>query len=601
MYQFYYAKEKKIEDSKWSGKLTEESYEPDTTRVTMWEEHCLECAAPICFGTCPNYEARVDGRCKRMENGIHLFKHEKAVGGYSAHVKFRKWGNMMTIIYPAWPNPEQLQRMQKYQRFQGNLLRFVLNLRLPVKLRWIFTRCVEFAFRYYLKKKKNSTTESEAFYLHAVSCEKESFYLIMEVFEEEKGVFRKSFLMKPGENSFWIPKEELSKECFKSGNLIKIYPEDNKEAELEFFWCDFVTGQPVAGERKEPADKVKCLVWDLDNTLWNGTLVEKEEGANLELRNGILEILQELDRRGILCSIASKNDETPAMEELKKLGVSEFFLYPQINWGAKSDSIKKIAKLLNIGTDTFAFIDDSVFEQKQVNTELPEVRIYDASDFMKLLQDSAFDVQVTEESSQRRLMYQAEVKRNEVKIEQGADIENFIAACQIKIKMFHPDTEQERMRCYELVQRTNQLNASGIKYSEERFEQILSGEKGDCWAFSCGDIYGSYGIVGFLCCRKKETVLEITEFAMSCRVAGKYVESAVFSWLLQEYEVENGTLSVVRTAKNGLLRRTLEEVGFIKEETEESNRYGFERKLKNHMLVTTIKRENSRDGFIYQR
>lgn len=594
MYQFYYAKKKKIENSNWTDKLVQQIYEPEMARVTMWEEHCLECAAPLCFGECPHYEARTDGRCKRMENGIEIKKLPDANGGYSAHVKFRKWGNMMSVIYPAILKPEQMEKLQRFQIRQGKVIRFVLDLKLPISLRWTFTRCVEYAFRYRLKKKKTESIEPEAFYLHAVSYEREPFSLIMEIFQNERGIFRQAFRMQPGENAFVVPVEELSRDCFKTGNLIKLYPENNREAEVEFIWCDFVTGHSVvAASERKPAEKVKCLVWDLDHTLWDGILIEKDGKETLTLRAGVQKTIEELDQRGILHSIASKNDEEPVREELDRLGISDYFLFPQIGWGAKSDSIRKIAKQLNIGLDTFAFIDDSEFERQQVQRELPEVRIMDVSEIGNILKDPAFDVPVTEESRQRRKMYQAEVKRNEVKLEQGADIEKFIESCQIKVEMFAPQGEQEKLRCFELVQRTNQLNASGIKYNREKFEEILSGSRGECYAFSCKDIYGSYGIVGFLCCRMKDDVLEVTEFAMSCRVAGKYVESAVFAWLLEQYNAKQGMFKVVKTAKNSLLRRSLDEIGFQKDQDVEKDvLYRYKRDLKNRGLVKIMKRIN---------
>src|SRR5690625_82784 len=110
-------------------------------------------------------------------------------------------------------------------------------------------------------------------------------------------------------------------------------------------------------------EKVKCVVWDLDNTVWDGVLLE---GEGLVVRPGIREAMETFDKRGILQSIASKNEFEPAWERLEKFGLAEFFLYPQIGWGAKSESIRKIAEELNIGLDTFAFFDDQPFERDEV-------------------------------------------------------------------------------------------------------------------------------------------------------------------------------------------------------------------------------------------
>src|SRR6202040_4408207 len=98
---------------------------------------------------------------------------------------------------------------------------------------------------------------------------------------------------------------------------------------------------------------IKCVVWDLDDTLWQGTLLE---GEDLVLTPGVKDAVQELDNRGILQSIVSKNDHDAALQKLAAFGLDEYFLYPQINWGNKSDSIQCIANELGIRLDTFAFV-----------------------------------------------------------------------------------------------------------------------------------------------------------------------------------------------------------------------------------------------------
>src|SRR3954467_5726758 len=114
-------------------------------------------------------------------------------------------------------------------------------------------------------------------------------------------------------------------------------------------------------EKKKPKG-VKCVVWDLDHTVWNGILLEDER---VELRPGVLEIIRELDERGILQSVASRNDHARAMERLGALGIADYFLHPQINWAAKGQNVETIAKKLNIGLHTFLFIDDPPLERQE--------------------------------------------------------------------------------------------------------------------------------------------------------------------------------------------------------------------------------------------
>ncbi|HEX9063065.1 MAG TPA: HAD-IIIC family phosphatase, partial [Clostridia bacterium] len=116
--------------------------------------------------------------------------------------------------------------------------------------------------------------------------------------------------------------------------------------------------------------KVKCVVWDLDNTIWEGILSEDRE---VRLKPGIKGIIETLDDRGILQSIASKNDYDDAMKKLREFGLEEYFLYPQISWNSKAESVRKIAESINIGIDTLAFVDDQITEREEVSFSHPEV------------------------------------------------------------------------------------------------------------------------------------------------------------------------------------------------------------------------------------
>src|SRR3989338_8814279 len=95
-------------------------------------------------------------------------------------------------------------------------------------------------------------------------------------------------------------------------------------------------------------EMIKCVVWDLDNTIWEGVLLEDE---NVRIKNNLTEIIKTLDSRGILQSIASKNNHDIALQKLKEFGLNEYFIYPQINWNSKVQSIKNIADAINVGLD----------------------------------------------------------------------------------------------------------------------------------------------------------------------------------------------------------------------------------------------------------
>ena len=582
MYQFYYADKSRTWDRKPCQENIRDRFRITAIRPAMWEEHCLECSAPACFESCVHYLSRSDGRCKRLENGLLTFADEKACCGQGVHVKFRQWGNMMTVLFPAMLDEAQYSAMQKKNESLGNFLGAIEGSKLPQSLRWQGIRIPEYLRRRGLRKLKGLTNTADAFLFHGYSYSAESYRLIVEVYDDHTPVWKTAVVIQPGENIAVI--SDLSAECSKAGNLVKVYPENNLEVELDILWCDFVKGKPIAAE--QPAAKVKCVVWDLDNTLWDGTLVETEDPLTLTLNSGIREAIEELDQRGIIQSVASKNDYEPAMAVLEHLGVAEYFLYPQISWGPKSGAVEQIAKSLNIGIDTLALIDDTAFERQQVRSVWPQVRTYDVTELDSLLARPEFDVPMTAESRSRRAMYRAEEQRNTLMKAEHTDIVDFLRKCNLKLHLFTPAAEEEKLRCYELIVRTNQLNMSGKKYTPEEFEEVLARPDHKNFAFSCADDFGAYGIVGFGQYRVEGDILVFTEFAMSCRVAGKFVESALFSRLLESENCKSGSFTVQKTKKNTLLRNTLEQIGFQAErDGNETVSYTFTSDLLNSTVV----------------
>ena len=156
---------------------------------------------------------------------------------------------------------------------------------------------------------------------------------------------------------------------------------------------------------------VKCVVWDLDNTLWHGVLLEGDE---ISLRPGIVQVIETLDQRGILHSVASRNDQDDALDKLRQFGIEEYFLFPHINWGPKSESVAGIARSLNIGLDALAFVDDDPFERDEVSAGVPGLLCIDAADALLIPDMAEMQPQlITEDTKNRRAMYHAEIRREQ--------------------------------------------------------------------------------------------------------------------------------------------------------------------------------------------
>lgn len=600
MYQFYYANQKQAYRQDACVDDVRNHFEITTIRPSMWEEHCLECSAPLCYQNCLHYAARSDGRCKRFENGFWIFPNDKACCGQGVHIQFRTWANMMTIVFPAMMSLNSYQKLHERNQKLGKCLKAVADSKLPTQVRWEIIRTAEYLRRRKLRANKTAENKPDAFVFHGFSYTQQEYNLIIEIYDDHTPVYKTALLIHPGENLYVLNQEQLAPACWTPNYLVKVYPENDIEAEIDILWCDFVCGKAVCADR--PAEQVKCVVWDLDNTVWDGTLLETDDPRKLSLKAGVLDTIRELDRRGILQSIASKNDREAAWPVVEQLGIGEYFLYPQIHWNAKSGSMEQIAKSLNIGIDALALIDDSAFERKQVRSEHPQVRTYDAAELPGLLQLPEFAVMATAESKNRRAMYRAEEKRNELMSQENQGTVEFLKKCHLAIQRFNPEREDQIRRCYELVVRTNQLNMSGMKYSEEEFTDVLRRPEHQNFAFSCRDDFGEYGIVGFGQYRVEQRRLIFTEFAMSCRVAGKYVESALFSDLLEKEACDQGIFEVHKTKKNALLRRTLEDIGFTEVSSDESKvLYHFSAQLKHRELVSCSEYGDRRDDSFHSR
>ena len=213
--------------------------------------------------------------------------------------------------------------------------------------------------------------------------------------------------------------------------------------------------------------EIKCLVWDLDDTLWDGVLLE---GDQVELRDGVRDIMRTLDRRGILHSVASRTDPEAAMRKLRELSLDRYFLYPQIGWGAKAESVQAIATSLNIGADAVAFIDDDPYERDEVAMSVPGVLCIDAASLASLPDMPEMTPRfVTDDSRRRRSMYRAEIERQ--RVQEVEPPETFLASLGMVLTISEA-REGDLERIDELTVRTHQLNSTGYTYSFEELDSF---------------------------------------------------------------------------------------------------------------------------------
>lgn len=325
--------------------------------------------------------------------------------------------------------------------------------------------------------------------------------------------------------------------------------------------------------------KIKCVIWDLDNTIWHGILVED---TNIKVNNKALEVIKELDNRGILQSIASKNDNNIAMKKLEEFGIEEYFIYPQINWGPKSESVDIIAKSINIGIDSIAFIDDQIFELEEVNFTHPEVMCIDSSKIEGILEmEEMKPVFITEDSKLRRSMYMNDIKRNRIEEKFNGSKEEFLASLNMELKIAEAE-EQDLMRVEELTVRTHQLNASGYTYSYEELKEFITSNRYKLLIAELNDKFGTYGKVGLALLECEDEYWTIKLFIMSCRVISRGVGSILLNYIMELAKNSNAKLRAefVPTDRNKMMYITYKFAGFNEIE-KRGNIITFENSLDN--------------------
>jgi methoxymalonate biosynthesis protein len=276
---------------------------------------------------------------------------------------------------------------------------------------------------------------------------------------------------------------------------------------------------------------VKCVVWDLDNTLWHGTLLEDED---VRLSDEIRKVITELDSRGILQSVASKNDHDHAWLRLQEFGVAEYFVLPQIGWGPKSDSIIKIAEELNFAHGTIAFIDDLPSERAEVTFHAPDVRCYPAEQAQSLPRLPEFSPKtVTVDARRRRQMYQASFRRETEKQSFTGPDEDFLKSLDLVLSITRA-TEEDLSRVEELTLRTSQMNATGVHYPDDVLRDLLTDDEHEVLTMSLTDRFGPHGAVGVMLLKRHPVAWHLKLVATSCRVVSFGAGAVILNWLIDQ-------------------------------------------------------------------
>jgi FkbH-like protein len=326
----------------------------------------------------------------------------------------------------------------------------------------------------------------------------------------------------------------------------------------------------------------KCLVLDLDNTLWGGVvgddgvdgIVIGQGSESGEAFAALQRYAKRLSQRGVILAVCSKNDEANALLPFDKR--SEMILRPTdiacfvANWEDKASNLRRIAKQLSIGLDSLVFVDDNPVERNLVRRELPMVAVpelpEDPSGYVSLLSAAGYfeTLSITEEDRERSQQYRGNFAREELR-ENATDMQGFLRALKMKLT-WSPFNGKDLKRLVQLLNKTNQFNLTTRRYSEEGVQALMADRNVLTLQFRLLDVYGNNGIIALLIGRQNMSAeLEIETWLMSCRVLGRQVEQATLKILLEKAR-EIGCRHLAGyyrpTASNAMVRRHYEKLGF---------------------------------------
>ena len=324
----------------------------------------------------------------------------------------------------------------------------------------------------------------------------------------------------------------------------------------------------------------KCVVLDLDNTLWGGVI--GDDGMN-GIQIGELGIghafsafqmwLKELKNRGIILCVCSKNNEDTAKEPFEKhpemvLRLDDISVFVA-NWEDKASNIRFIQNTLNIGMDSFVFLDDNPFERNAVRSLIPEITVPELPenpeeyvDYLRRL--NLFETaSYSEEDRVRTQQYQAEARRVSLQ-SQCADYDAYMESLEM-VAQAKPFDSFHFPRIAQLTQRSNQFNLRTVRYTEQEIATIAADEKYVTLYFTLRDKFGDHGLISAVIMEKQENKLFVNTWLMSCRVLKRGMEEFIVNKMIAAAAAA-GFATVegeyLKTAKNAMVVNIYEKMGF---------------------------------------
>ncbi len=308
---------------------------------------------------------------------------------------------------------------------------------------------------------------------------------------------------------------------------------------------------------------VKCVAWDIDNTLLTGTFIEsgtRQPPADAEM----VTVLAELGRRGIVHAIASRNPPAAAAYAAQVTGST--FVAVECGWDRKSAAIGRIVTELGIGADALAFVDDDPYERAEVSFALPDVLVLSPEDMTDALGWPEFSPAVlTDEARRRSELYLDRKRRQQAEREFGGSRDDFLRYCQTEITIALA-SEADMPRLHELSVRTHQFNSAGQGVTEAALRAMIGSAGREVITVRLRDRFGDDGIVGGCVVEHGDHARwAVRLLMMSCRAMGRGVIDALLAWLIRSAADRGASaleVPAVLNARNVPLRLALAAAGF---------------------------------------
>ena len=267
-------------------------------------------------------------------------------------------------------------------------------------------------------------------------------------------------------------------------------------------------------------EKIKLIIWDLDETFWTGTLSEGE----VVIPEISVRLLKESTDVGIVNSICSKNDPDQVGKELAKYDLNDYFVFPSVNWQPKGQRVKETIKNMNLREENVLFLDDNHLNIEEVRYYCPKI-MTDGPECLEILLEEVRNIGKKDLDHKRLKQYRI-LEEKESEKSHFSSNEDFLIDSRIRVMIRH-DCLDHIARIHDLILRSNQLNFTKLRCTEEELRKLMEDPSAETGYVEVKDRFGDYGIVGFYALKE----VKLIHFVFSCRTLGMGIEQYVYKCL----------------------------------------------------------------------